>query len=148
MIMKIRFPSVQRKQLQSRAHFGWIGNGSSRGAKRRGGLLFSVLIKTILIAVFTVGAAFAGRGLFCSPQSELSSQNQQVVPPAKSQEVQAKVEPEKIVPGPQNIKERTAIYVFLGWMWVSIAVLVYVLRLKIKEADRLYFSRYFSPEKK
>jgi hypothetical protein len=106
------------------------------------------LIKTILIAVFTVGAAFAGRGLFFSPQSELSSQDQQVVPPAKSQEVQAKVEPEKIVPGPQNIKERTAIYVFLGWMWVSIAVLVYVLRLKIKETDRLYFSRYFSPEKK
>ncbi len=106
------------------------------------------LVKSLLIVVFIGGIAVAGHGLFCGPQSELVSQSPQAAPPVKNQEVQAKAEPEKIVPGPQNIKERTAIFVFLGWMWVSIAVLVYVLRLKIKETDRLYFSRYFSPEKK
>jgi quinol-cytochrome oxidoreductase complex cytochrome b subunit len=58
-----------------------------------------------------------------------------------------KAQSEKIVPAPQNIKESTAIYVFLGWMWVSIAVLIYFLRQKIRETDRLYFSRYFTPDK-
>jgi hypothetical protein len=72
----------------------------------------------------------------------------QVSPPAKGQEVQAKPQPEKIVAPPGNIKQRTAVYVFLGWMWGSIAVLVYFLRLKIKETDRLYYARFFSPDKK
>jgi hypothetical protein len=61
----------------------------------------------------------------------------------ESQIKQAQTQPEKIVPGPQNIKERTAVYVFLGWLWVSIAVLVYFLRLKIKEIDRVYNLRFF-----
>lgn len=73
---------------------------------------------------------------------------QQSSPAAKNQEAQAKAQPEKIVSGPQNIKESTAIYVFLGWMWVSIAVLIYFLRLKIKEADRLYVVKFFFPDKK
>jgi cytochrome b6 len=60
----------------------------------------------------------------------------------------AKSQPVNIVPAPQNIRESTAIYVFLGWMWVSIGVLIYLLRLKIKEIDRLYFSRYYFPDKK
>jgi len=105
-------------------------------------------MKSVLIVIFISGVVFAGHSLFCGFQSELVSQSPQAAPPAKSQEILAKAEPEKIIPGPQNIKERTAIFVFLGWMWVSIAVLIYVLQLKIKETDRLYFSRYFSPEKK
>lgn len=44
---------------------------------------------------------------------------------------------DKIIPSPKDIKERTAIYVFLGWMWLAIFVLIYILRLKVKEADRL-----------
>ena len=59
----------------------------------------------------------------------------------------AKPEADKLVPSPANIKESTAIYVFLGWMWLSIVVLIYFLRLKVKEIDRLYWSRFFSPEK-
>lgn len=73
---------------------------------------------------------------------------QQALPSAKSQQPQVKAEPEKIIPSPQNIKESTAIVVFLVWMWISIAVLIYFLRLKIKEVDRLYTSRFFSPDKK
>jgi cytochrome b6 len=53
-----------------------------------------------------------------------------------------------VVPAPQGIRESTAVYVFLGWMWLSIFVLFYLFRLKIKETDRLHFSRYFNPDKK
>ncbi len=60
---------------------------------------------------------------------------------------QTEAEEEKIIPSPKNIKEGTAIYVFVGWMWLSIFVLVYILKLKIKEVDRLYKIKYFSTKK-
>lgn len=66
---------------------------------------------------------------------------------AEGQSAQRDAVPEKIIAGPQTIKERTAILVFLGWMWVSIGVLIYLLRLKIKEVDRLHRARYFSPRR-
>ncbi len=59
----------------------------------------------------------------------------------------SKPEADKLVPSPENIKEGIGIYVFLGWTWLSIIVLIYFLRLKIKEVDRLYWSKFFSPEK-
>ena len=59
----------------------------------------------------------------------------------------ARPQPESVVPGPGNIKEATGIYVFIGWLWLSLGVLIYLLRLKIREADRLRDSRYFDPEK-
>ena len=55
---------------------------------------------------------------------------------------------EKIVPGPQGIKESTGIYVFITWVWLAILVLVYFLRLKIKEIDRLLEIRFLSEKKK
>jgi hypothetical protein len=91
----------------------------------------------ILFVFLTVG--------FFLPASTLA---QQAVPPAKAQEIQAQAQPEKIVAAFQNIKESSRTYVFLGWMWLSIAVLIYFLRLKIKEADRLYEIKFFSPDKK
>jgi hypothetical protein len=57
-------------------------------------------------------------------------------------------EPDKIVGAPQYIKESTGVYVFLGAIWLAIAVLAYLLRLKIKETDRLLEVGYFSSEKK
>jgi len=54
---------------------------------------------------------------------------------------------EVIEPAPKDIKEAVGIYVFLGWIWISIFVLVYILRQKIKEADRIYRLRFFSPGK-
>ncbi|MBM3284501.1 MAG: hypothetical protein FJY81_01375 [Candidatus Aminicenantes bacterium] len=63
-------------------------------------------------------------------------------------EAQPEAPPEKIVAGPQNIKEKTAVYVFLGWLWISIGVLVYILRLKIKEVDRLHAIKFFNPDRK
>jgi len=55
---------------------------------------------------------------------------------------------EKIVPGPQGIKESTGLYVFIAWLWLAILVLVYFLRLKIKEEDRLLEMRFLSEKKK
>jgi cytochrome b6 len=60
----------------------------------------------------------------------------------------SKPEVDRIVAAPQNIKESTAIYVFLFGIWLSIAVLTYLLRLKIKETDRLLEVGYFSSDKK
>ena len=82
---------------------------------------------------------------FCYCLSEYSL-GQEAAPPAKTKEPQAKPQPEKIVAAPRNIKERSRIYVFIGWMWASIAVLIYFLWFKIKEADRLYKIKYFAPD--
>jgi hypothetical protein len=106
------------------------------------------LIFSSFLSLFTITAdAYAAKISFSA--FDLA---QQTAPPAKSREAQAKAQPEKppekIIPAPRNIKESTAIYVFLGWMWLSIAVLIYIIRLKIKEADRLYAIKFFSPEKK
>jgi hypothetical protein len=76
------------------------------------------------------------------------SRAQQEVKVEKPVETQAKGEPEKVVGAPRDIKEETGVLVFLAWIWLSIFVLVYFLRLKIKETDRLFFLRYFSSEKK
>ena len=65
----------------------------------------------------------------------------------KSDEISEEEIPEVIVPAPKDIKEATAIYVFLGWMWLSILVLIYLLRLKVKETDRIHQLKFFSKEK-
>jgi hypothetical protein len=73
---------------------------------------------------------------------------QQDKPEEQIQVTQAQKEKEKIVPSPKNIKESTGIYVFVGWIWLAVFILVFFLRLKIKEVDRLYRLGYFSQKKK
>ena len=65
-----------------------------------------------------------------------------------SQEKTEGLEEDKIIPSPKDIKEQIAIYVFLGWMWLAILVLIYFLRLKVKEVDRLYKIKFFSESEK
>jgi Na+/H+ antiporter NhaC len=60
---------------------------------------------------------------------------------------QEKEVPEKIVGAPQNIKQKTGIWVFVVWLWISVFVIIYFLRLKIEEVDRLYRLKYFSAKK-
>ncbi len=72
----------------------------------------------------------------------------QDMPGEQNQAAQAQKEKEKIVPSPKNIKESTGIYVFVGWIWLAVFILVFFLRLKIKEVDRLYRLGYFSNKKK
>ena len=50
----------------------------------------------------------------------------------------AKKSPEKITASPKDIKEKISIYVFVGWMWLSIFTLIYFLKQKIKEEDRIF----------
>lgn len=53
------------------------------------------------------------------------------------EESQEEAQPEIIFrPKFKNIKEEIGVYVFLGWLWLIIAVLLYVLNQQIKEADR------------
>jgi len=72
---------------------------------------------------------------------------QEIPPEQPAQKAQVMEDQGKIIPSPKDIKERTAIYVFIGWMWLSITVLIFILRAKIKETDRLYHLRFFSQKK-
>ncbi len=73
---------------------------------------------------------------------------QQVIPEEKNEIIQEGETQDRITPGPQNIKESAGIFVFVAWMWLAIFVLVYILRLKVKEVDRLLEIRYLSEKKK
>jgi len=73
---------------------------------------------------------------------------QQVAQKEKTGITQEEESQEKIIPGPQNIKESAGIYVFVAWMWLAIFVLIYILMLKIKEVDRLFEIRFISEKKK
>ena len=50
-------------------------------------------------------------------------------------------------PGQKNIKDKIALYVFLAWVWITIFVSIYFLRLKIIEVDRLFGYGYFQNSK-
>ena len=73
---------------------------------------------------------------------------QQVTPEETNETVEKEENQDKIIPGPQNIKESAGIYVFVAWMWLAIFVLIYLVRLKIKEVDRLFKIRFLSQKKK
>ena len=70
---------------------------------------------------------------------------QEVVSEEKNQEAQVE-QGKTIIPSPKDIKEKTAIYVFVGWMWLSIIVLIFILRAKIREVDRLHRIKFFSSQ--
>lgn len=48
-----------------------------------------------------------------------------------------------VVPGPGKLKERMGVYVFMAWLWASLIVLIFILRAKVREADRLFEAGYF-----
>jgi len=97
------------------------------------------LFLAIFLTLFWLNAGFCQQA---TGEDLASAQEKQETAP------QTEVEEEKIIPSPKNIKEGAAIYVFLGWMWLSIFVLIYILRLKIMEVDRLYRLKFFSTNKK
>jgi hypothetical protein len=90
---------------------------------RSHGVIAAGLALAILVPLLA-GAARPGLAPGPDPQAEAS--------PAK-----AKVRTEPLSPAPSSLKERSGIVVFLVFMWFSIAVLLYVLRLKKREADRV-----------
>jgi hypothetical protein len=83
--------------------------------------------------------------LLLIPGAVLSQDTGSEAMPAQAQQEE---DAEKAIhPGPQDIKEQTAIYVFLIWIWSIIIVLIYILRKKIMEADRLHKLAYFDSPK-
>jgi hypothetical protein len=71
---------------------------------------------------------------------------QEPEPSTESQTLEEEMQQE-IKPAPKDIKEAIGIYVFLGWIWVSIFVLVFILLQKIKETDRIYRLKFFSSDR-
>ncbi len=57
---------------------------------------------------------------------------------------QASLKPAAAEPGqekaaaPRPPRERMAVYVILAWVWLSIAVLLGLLRVRVREADRVH----------
>jgi hypothetical protein len=100
-----------------------------------------ILIRPFFIFILCFGLIFltwAGASLCLGQQDTEQS---------VTSDPQKKEEPEKIVGAPKDVKQKLGIWVFVGWMWISVVVLIYFLRLKIKEADRLYSLRFFSAKK-
>jgi len=54
---------------------------------------------------------------------------------------------QEVVPKPPSPKEQMGVYVFMAWLWAAIIVLVFILRAKVREADRLFEARYLSDDK-
>jgi hypothetical protein len=72
-------------------------------------------------------------------------------PPAKPAAAKPAAKPaikkartEAIVPGPKDIRERYAIPVFLVLLWLAIITLLYILRWKIQESDRVYYAKFYA----
>jgi hypothetical protein len=101
-------------------------------------------LPVLIIGVFSAFAATIQQP--APKEKDKSVQAPPQPPPAKDKAVQA--QPEKIFAAPRNIRERTAIYVFVAWLWAAIFVLIYILRLEIKEADRLLDLKFYREEKK
>lgn len=92
----------------------------------------------VLLFLFVVPIAWGGIS---------QGYRQQAVEKTESSAPQKEEAPVKIVGAPQNIKEKTGIWVFVAWIWVSVFVLIYFLRLKIAEADRLHRIRFYNIKK-
>ena len=95
------------------------------------------------------GVASATSATTATPQGakpEAAPAGAQPAPAKKPAKKAPEKRTETIVPAFSGIKEQTAVYVFYGWLWLSIVVLIYFLRLWIKESDRVYHAKYYEPE--
>jgi hypothetical protein len=92
----------------------------------------------LAVFLFLLLLSWVGMAYCPSPQGE-----EQAVTEAPQEEQK----PDKIVGAPQDAKQKTGIWVFVVWMWISVVVIIYFLRLKIKEVDRLYRLGFFSAQK-
>ena len=75
-----------------------------------------------------------------------ASPPQSVPPPKASLSPNPAPPAQEVVPGPRTPKERMGVYVFMAWLWASIIVLIFILRAKVREADRLFEAGYFKDD--
>lgn len=130
--------------MMKRTHGHWI----SIEFRERGDFPLSRLGKAFIVLAIVFELVIPATGLFWNQTEASTSRRVEPALQAIPQETKAQAEVEEIVARPKNIKEKTAIYVFLVWLWISIGALIYVLRLKIKEADRIHALKFFSPDGK
>jgi uncharacterized membrane protein YjfL (UPF0719 family) len=95
-----------------------------RGRSGRPGLCL------IVIFFLFASSALASAQKFEPPRAQKANAAAAVSPSAEQLE--------KIVPAYKNIKEKTAVIVFLFWLWAAIIVLIVILRLETREADRVH----------
>ena len=88
----------------------------------RRSLVYAVLIMA-LISILALGVG------------EARSQDKPQAPVKPAVE---KAPAQAVVPPMTTTLERTSIYVLLAWIWLSIAVLLWLLRLRVREADRVF----------
>jgi hypothetical protein len=62
----------------------------------------------------------------------------QETPQASLKPVAATAPGQETPAAPRPARERMAVYVLLAWVWLSIAVLLGLLRLRVREADRIF----------
>jgi hypothetical protein len=103
----------------------------------------SPVMKRIGVSLFAI---FMLTFSFSLGQTEVKS-GQEAPSFQQRQEDRVADEVEVIVPAPSDIKQAVSIYVFLGWIWLSIGILFFLLRQKIKEVDRLHKLGFFSKDK-
>jgi hypothetical protein len=99
--------------------------------KIKASFFFAVFLFPLLLSLIGVS--------YCCGQQDMTQ--------AQTSTPQEKQEPEEIVGAPTDAKQKTGIWVFVAWMWISVFVIIYFLRLKIKEVDRLYRLRFYSAKK-
>jgi len=96
----------------------------------------SLAILTVLLAVVlgTLAVPSAGAAARGTPQAAASTS----APETKTGEVHRP---------PLAPRDRMGIYVFLAWLWMSIIILIFFLRDKIRESDRVFRAGlYQTPE--
>ncbi len=96
----------------------------------------------VLVIVFVLPLV-SGAAQNQAEASSAPAQEELSVPEAGAEHAETEV----IRPGPQSLKERWGIVVFLVWMWLSIAVLIYFISLQIQEADRITEIGFENPVK-
>ncbi len=106
--------------------------------------LAAVLFILALVASPPLAAGSPGRTMAQVAPSQTAAP--QPAPEKAKAETQAEAKPETIHPAPMDIKEKTGVYVFLAWMWLTIGSLIFVFALKIREADRVFSLQYYQPE--
>lgn len=71
----------------------------------------------------------------------------QTAPAKPAPKVKTPPVPEIIHPAYASLKEKTAVLVFLAWLWLIVGILVWLLRMKIREADRVHGLKFYPAAK-
>ncbi|GEM_PF-3296938 len=92
-----------------------------------------LFIASAALAAAVLGSAAAGTANL-RPQNVLAGASQAAPQPAAGGEVR---------PAPLTPREKVGLPVFLAGLWLTIAFLLYFLRLRVREADRVFRTGFY-----